>query len=144
MHCNYLYKFSNCFALWIVLFWADKLLLGDVTMRERKNINIQIGANIQNARERAGLTQDKLSELLGVTPNHISAIERGVYGISLENLQKLCLALHVSSDSIIFSENPFDAQEATIAHKIALLPPKYKDQVLKGISALLEIAEMKQ
>ena len=65
-------------------------------MRKRKEINVQIGANIQVARERAGLTQDKLSELIGVTPNHISAIERGIYGISLENLQKICVLLNVS------------------------------------------------
>ena len=45
-------------------------------MREKKDINIEIGGNIQVAREQAGYTQDTLSEMLGMTPNHLSAIER--------------------------------------------------------------------
>ena len=52
-------------------------------MREKKDINIEIGGNIQVAREQAGYTQDTLSEMLGMTPNHLSAIERGASGISL-------------------------------------------------------------
>jgi DNA-binding XRE family transcriptional regulator len=46
-------------------------------MRTKKTINIEIGANIQAARERAGYTQEELSEVLNITPNHMSAIERG-------------------------------------------------------------------
>ena len=46
-------------------------------MREKKDINIEIGGNIQVAREQAGYTQDTLSEMLGMTPNHLSAIVRG-------------------------------------------------------------------
>ena len=53
-------------------------------MREKKDINIEIGGNIQVAREQAGYTQDTLSEMLGMTPKHLSAIERGASGISLE------------------------------------------------------------
>ena len=48
----------------------------------RDSINIEIGGNIQVAREQAGYTQDTLSEMLGMTPNHLSAIERGASGIS--------------------------------------------------------------
>ena len=44
-------------------------------MREKKDINIEIGGNIQVAREQAGYTQDTLSEMLGMTPNHLSAID---------------------------------------------------------------------
>ena len=36
-------------------------------MREKKDINIEIGGNIQVAREQAGYTQDTLSEMLGMT-----------------------------------------------------------------------------
>ena len=35
-------------------------------MREKKDINIEIGGNIQVAREQAGYTQDTLSEMLGM------------------------------------------------------------------------------
>lgn len=110
-------------------------------MRGKKSVNIQIGANIQRAREKVGLTQDKLSELIGVTPNHISAIERGVYGISLENLQKICLLLNVSADYIIFGDAPSN-EEMAIAHRIASANPKYKDQIRQGIEVLLRMSEV--
>ena len=58
-------------------------------MREKKDINIEIGGNIQVAREQAGYTQDTLSEILGLTPNHLSDIEQGAFGIPLEALQRL-------------------------------------------------------
>ncbi len=35
-------------------------------MREKKDINIEIGGNIQVAREQAGYTQDTLSGMLGI------------------------------------------------------------------------------
>ena len=40
---------------------------GGEAMREKKDINIEIGGNIQVAREQAGYTQDTLSEMLGMT-----------------------------------------------------------------------------
>lgn len=55
-------------------------------MRQKKEINVRIGANIQSARERAKYTQEELSEMIGVTPNHLSAIERGASGASLETI----------------------------------------------------------
>ena len=111
-------------------------------MRQRKNVNIQIGANIQNIREKSGYTQDELSELIGITPNHLSAIERGVSGVSLENLQKLCRILGVSSDCIIFGTVP-NNEEMDIAHKLVSVDVKYQKQIKKVLSALLELAVLK-
>ena len=73
-------------------------------MREKKDINIQV------AREQAGYTQDTLSEMLGKTPNHLSAVERGASGISLEALQRLCRLLGVSADRIIFGTDKPEAK----------------------------------
>ena len=33
-------------------------------MKEKKDINIKVGERIKNAREKAGLTQEKFAELL--------------------------------------------------------------------------------
>ncbi len=71
-------------------------------MQEKKPINIRVGANIQCLREERHYTQEGLSEKIGVTPNHLSAIERGVSGVSLELLEKLCGVLMVTSDRILF------------------------------------------
>lgn len=71
-------------------------------MQVKKPINIRVGANIQQLREERHYTQEGLSEKIGVTPNHLSAIERGVSGISLELMEKLCQVLAVTADHILF------------------------------------------
>ncbi len=111
-------------------------------MREKKAINIQIGTNIQAARERAGYTQEELSELLGMTPNHLSAIERGVSGISLDALQKLCLLLGISADYVLFGEPAADDEAQMLARQIAELEPSRRTRVKHILSAVLELSSM--
>ncbi len=111
-------------------------------MRAKKDVNIAIGSNIQAAREKAGYTQDTLSELLGMTPNHLSAIERGVSGISLEALQRLCRLLGVSSDSILFDAVEQEDEAVALARQLARVKPEYRPQVQKLLAALLEMSAL--
>lgn len=71
-------------------------------MREKKQINIQIGEQVRIAREQAKLTQEILAEKIEVSPQYISDLERGVVGIALPTLKRLCSVLGVSSDQILF------------------------------------------
>ena len=108
-------------------------------MREKKQINAEIGGNIQAARERAGYTQETLSELMGMTPNHLSAIERGASGISLEALQKLCRVLGVSSDRLIFGEAEPDDETLALARRLSGVRPEYRPQIERALAAILEL-----
>lgn len=71
-------------------------------MREKKEINIQIGEQIRLAREQAKLTQEQFAERIDVSPQYISDLERGVVGISIPTLKRACVTLGVSSDQILF------------------------------------------
>jgi len=71
-------------------------------MREKKEINIQIGEQIRLAREQGKLTQEQFAERIGVSPQYISDLERGVVGISIPTLKRVCVTLGVSSDQILF------------------------------------------
>ena len=71
-------------------------------MRVKKEINIQIGEQIKSAREQAKLTQEQLAERVDVSPQYISDLERGVVGISIPTLKRVCITLGVSSDQILF------------------------------------------
>lgn len=73
-------------------------------MREKKEINVQIGEQIRLAREQAKLTQEQLAERVEVSPQYISDLERGVVGISIPTLKRVCTALCVSSDQILFTQ----------------------------------------
>lgn len=71
-------------------------------MREKKEINIQIGEQVRIAREQAKMTQEMLAEKIDVSPQYISDLERGVVGIALTTLKKLCCTLGIASDQILF------------------------------------------
>lgn len=71
-------------------------------MQSKKPVNIQIGQNIRQIREDTGLTQEKLADILGIGDKHVSAIERGAVGLSLPTLIRICEALSVSADRVLF------------------------------------------
>lgn len=73
-------------------------------MKAKKAINVQVGRNIKRAREQAGLTQERFSEMVGLGPKSLSAIERGATGISLSALRRVCQVLSIPSDDLLFSE----------------------------------------
>lgn len=108
-------------------------------MRGKKRLNIEIGQRLQFARERADYTQERLSELIGVTPNHLSAIERGASGMSLEALEKICPILGISADFILFGNEVEEDELLAMAKRLACVPQKRRSGVKKALSALLEL-----
>lgn len=75
-------------------------------MRTKKEINMEIGARVKSARESRNITQEALAELIDVSPQYISDMERGVVGLSLQSLKRVCLHLGVSSDQLLFGRLP--------------------------------------
>ena len=73
-------------------------------MDGRKNLNVLVGANIKREREKAGFTQDQFSELLGIGSKSLSSIERGVVGVSLTTLLKICDILHISANVLLYEQ----------------------------------------
>lgn len=71
-------------------------------MRVKKEINIQIGEQIKKTREQALLTQEQFAERIDVSPQYVSDLERGVVGVSISTLKRICIVLGVSSNQILF------------------------------------------
>lgn len=113
-------------------------------MRPRKSINVRIGANIQAARERAKYTQEELSEIIGITPNHLSAIERGASGASLETIEKICALFGISVDYLFFGEQKNDRFIDEITMQLSHVKPEYRPQIQKVLSALLELLTLQE
>ena len=90
-------------------------------MREKKEINIQIGSAIRDARERAGLTQEQFGELVSLGTKNVSDIERGVAGITVSTLKRICEKLSISSDSILFA-NEAKNNVQVLAERLEGLP----------------------
>lgn len=64
--------------------------------QEFKDSYIKLGLNIVYYRKREKLTQLQLAELADIDRSHISAIELGNVGASLDVIFKLCEALKIT------------------------------------------------
>ena len=106
-------------------------------MKEAKQINVMIGANIQKARVNAHMTQEQLSELIGIGTTSLSAIERGTVGVSLATLRSICETLSVSSDSLLFGDERPGNDVRDLAERLALLPPDKFEIASEMFSKLL-------
>ena len=88
-------------------------------MKEKSPFYISLGERIRLAREASGRTQERLAEDIDVSIQFVSDLERGVVGLSIPTLVKLCQILHVSSDYLLFGsgDNP----------NLALLNAKFRN-----------------
>ena len=78
-----------------------------------------IGKRIKIARITADLTQEKLSEMVGVSPTHLSNIETGTTRVSLHTIVNIANALNITSDdllcdNVIKAKVPFEKEIALI------------------------------
>lgn len=83
-------------------------------MREKKEINVKIGEQVRIARENAKMTQEQFAERIDVSTQYVSDLERGVVGVSVPTLKKICLILGVASDQILFGTQPENEYAAMI------------------------------
>lgn len=106
-------------------------------MREKKEINVRIGSRIRISREAAGLTQDRFAELVSLATKNVSDIERGVVGISVPTLIRICEALSVSSDSILFEKETANDAHG-ISERLSNLPAEQFEIALDIVNKLFE------
>ena len=114
-------------------------------MQEKKQINTEIGARIKEEREKAGLTQERFSELIGLGPKSVSAFERGTVGISFTTLKKICQVLSVSSDQILFGKSDPDGSDLSeLVHRLERLSPKQFAITKEVVFKLLEAFSLEE
>jgi len=59
------------------------------------DLKIRFGKRLRKFRRNKDLTQEQLAELVGISVDFVSNMERGINGPSFETLQKLAEALEV-------------------------------------------------
>lgn len=59
--------------------------------------------NLRRIRTERELTQEKLADLAGIDRTYVSAIERQVYSVSLDTIEKLAQVLEVKPAELVES-----------------------------------------
>ena len=106
-------------------------------MKTRTYDCVTVGNRIKKARERLGITQENISEQMNVGPQHISDIERGTVGISIDMLMKICETLDVTADYVLFG-NETEYGKNTPYNIIAQLEEKDQQFIENFINLYLE------
>lgn len=91
----------------------------------------EMGERIFKRRKALKMTQDELSEMIGVSTQMISNLETGKKAIRPENLLKICNALNISADYVL-SGSPAKGAVDNIAEKLAHLTPE-ELQIVNGL-----------
>jgi transcriptional regulator with XRE-family HTH domain len=67
----------------------------------------EIGWRLRTMRQQAGLTQERLAELIGVTSQQIQKYESGASKLNTDRLQQIALVLSVPVQSFFADTNDF-------------------------------------
>ncbi|MBY0458655.1 MAG: helix-turn-helix domain-containing protein [Gemmataceae bacterium] len=70
------------------------------------DVAARFGRRLREVREGAGLSQEKLAELATLHRTYVSSVERGKRNISLENIERLAVALGVSLRDLMPADAP--------------------------------------
>jgi len=103
------------------------------------------GKRLKESRERKGLTQEKLAELLNLSPNYLSSVERGVKFPRYENLVALFKQLEVTPNEIFVDEIDavFDIREPLLSDEIRKLPPDEQRRIFSVVETMIREAQNK-
>ena len=84
----------------LVVYKSDGPDNNPMNSRNQKTMQ-SLGKKIQKARKAEGYSQEKLAEIVKVSRVHIGHIEQGRKSPSIELLDKIARALHISSGQLL-------------------------------------------
>lgn len=98
-----------------------------------------VGRRIKKAREVNGITQERLAELVDLSSDHISVIERGIKAPRLESFIKIANALEVSADSLLSDVLMVSAEleSSHISTMLERLSPAKKKKLLRVFDTMI-------
>ena len=99
--------------------------------------NKAIGLRIRTIREFQQLSREKLAEMSNISTQFLADIETGKKGMTVATLKKLCLALHVSADSLIFATE--DNTNFSLSAMIAAIPENKQDDLEDIIQRIIKL-----
>lgn len=99
-----------------------------------------IGARIQQARNDHGLTQEQLAEMVGLTPTHISVLERGAKPPKFNTFIAIANALNVSADELLVDVlyTSSDIRSSWLSKELDMLSADQKSLVVSVVETMVQ------
>lgn len=114
--------------------WTSAIVTCQTAKLSRTIPDVDLSLRIRDLRKARGLTLVELSDLIGVTPSHLSQIERGKRNVNNHVLTRLASALHVQPYELIA---PSDGNFKRLADTISQLSESDRMRVEAFALALL-------
>ena len=105
----------------------------------------EIGQRLRALRTERGMTQVELADAMGIHQTSLSQMERGIRGVGIKQILKICRALKVSPDRLLgaatkheTSAPPRNARLLRRVRQVEQLPTEHQDAVVKMLDAFLD------
>ncbi|MEE1065967.1 MAG: helix-turn-helix transcriptional regulator [Acutalibacteraceae bacterium] len=100
----------------------------------------EMGLRIKKQRKLKKFTQEQMAEQLGISVKHFSEVERGLTGLSIENLIKLSNILDVTIDHIVKGKPNENSWNNTL-EKLKTVPEEKIPHLKELISLSIELTK---
>lgn len=103
-----------------------------------------VGKRIKEYRIKAGLTQEELAERVGISPNYLSAIERGVKLVRLDKLVHIINQINCTADDILIDvlKKSYEKKTSVLLDTISTLPEQEQKRIYEVLNALITTANV--
>lgn len=98
-----------------------------------------MGLRIKQERKKHKLTQEQIAEMLDISIKHFSEVERGLTGLSIENLIKLSNILCVSIDYLVKGEVNKNKWDSTM-QALKDVPEEKEDTIKELINVGIKLS----
>ncbi len=109
-----------------------------IDAKRERELARRLGAAIAQRRERVGLTQEQVSEMLGIGNQAVSRMERGAVMPTMKRVFEFSGLFRCGADELILAASDREAdQAAVIASIIASVPPRKREALVSIMKQLV-------
>lgn len=103
-----------------------------------------VGKRIKEYRIKAGLTQEELAERVGISPNYLSAVERGVKLVRLDKLVYVINEINCTADDILIDviNKSYEKKTSALLDTISTLPEHEQKRIYEVLNTLITTANI--
>ncbi len=105
-----------------------------------ENVERAIGRRIQKLRQEKGYTQQQFAEMVGLSTNYLSDIERGKSSPRLDKMVAIINALGCSADDVFSDviDAGYRIKASRLFEKLDTIPPKEREKACAILETFVE------